>query len=97
MTTRKEWPKNKTHFNMIDDIKEVLQNEENLDEDGEISQANLARKVGEKETVTAGTASSYLSTHNQYLTEKEPFSRRKKPDGTPGSTTCYWSMQGDRQ
>lgn len=97
MTIEGTWPKNATHFNMIDEMEEVLKDEDNLDENGEIRTPELAEKIGAKESVSASTARSYLSTHHEYLTENEPFSRRQRPDGTAGTTTFFWSLDGDSQ
>lgn len=97
MAKTHSWPKNTTHFKMIDEMQEILKEEDNLDENGEIPNPELARKIGAKDSVSSSTARSYLSTHHEYLTEKEPFTRRQKPDGTAGTTTYFWSLDGDAQ
>lgn len=89
MMTEKQWPKNQTHFQMIEHMDEILQNQDKW-----IYSNKLAEKIGENyEGISTSTARAYLSTYRDYLTSDEPFTADERPDGTSGHTTVYWKHE----
>jgi len=86
MISKEKWPKNQTHFQMIDHMEKILENQNKW-----LYSNKLAEKISEQyDGISRPTARAYLSTYRDYLTEQEPFTAEELPDGTSGVTTVYW-------